>query len=256
MKMRIAGLMCLAMLFVLCACGASAQAVENTPASSGTAEIIQESQNVENLEEFHVKSADEFIDAIGSNRRIVVEAELLDFSTATEYGKSSGEFFYWQDNYDGPGLYITGVENLEIVGQGKDKTTLQATPRYAEVLFFEDCREVSIRDLTAGHLKEAPGSCLGDVLEFKGCSDCEISGCGLFGCGVNGIAAEKCENFKITEIEVYECSNEGAVLMNCKNFSFTDCSIHDCRLNGIYVNGANSGNEWNGKALEGGDNYV
>ena len=249
MKKWFFGLMSLVMLFGLCTCGTAAQAAEN-------ATIVQEEQNAVDLEEVYVKTADEFIAAIGSNRQIVVDMELLDFSTATDYGKSSGEFFYWLDNYDGPGFCITDVENLEIVGQGKDKTTLQAKPRYAEVLFFEDCKNVGIADLTAGHLKEAPGSCVGDVFEFRNCSDCTIRGCGLFGCGVNGISAEKCENFVITETEIYDCSSLGAFLMNCKNMAFTGCSIHDCQINAVYVNGANSGNTWDDKPLEGGENYV
>ena len=183
----------------------------------------------------HVTTADEFLSAIGSNSVIYVDAPLIDFNTASNYGGTSGMYYYWTDVYDGVGLVIRGVQNLQIIGQGKDKTTLQATPRYADVLSFDSCSGISISDLTAGHLREAPGSCAGDVFEFIGCRDVEIRNCGLFGCGVNGIGASGSSDFIIRDTEIYECSEYGANLWNCSHFIFQDCSIHDCYANGLML---------------------
>ena len=139
--------------------------------------------------------------------------------------------------YDGPCLVIQGVRNLKIIGQGKDITTLQATPRYADVLRFDSCSGIGISDLTAGHLREAPGSCAGDVFEFTGCRDVEIANCGLFGCGVNGIGASDSSDFIIRDTEIYECSEYGANLWNCSHFLFQNCRIHDCYANGLMLTG-------------------
>ena len=183
----------------------------------------------------HVTTADEFLAAIGSNCVIYVDAPLIDFNTASNYGGAGGIYYYWMDVYDGLGLVIRGVQNLKIIGQGKGQTTLQATPRYADVLRFDSCSGISICDLTAGHLREAPGSCAGDVFEFIGCRDVEIVNCGLFGCGVNGIGATGSSDFIIRDTEIYECSEYGANLWNCSHFMFQDCSIHDCYANGLML---------------------
>lgn len=182
---------------------------------------------------YHVNTADEFLSAIGSDTIIYIDAPLIDFNTSSNYGGYGGTNYYWIDNYDGPGLVLNGVENLKIIGNGKNNTVLQATPRYAEVLYFENCRDVVISDLTAGHLKEVPGFCMGDVFEFVSCSDITIERCGLFGCGVNGIRAQYCSDFYIQDTEIYECSEYAVTAWSCDHFSFTGCSIHDCGLNGI-----------------------
>ena len=205
--------------------------------------------------EVHVTTADEFLAAIGNYTVIHVDTNLLDFSTASSYGGYGGDHYYWVDNFDGPGLVITGVTGLYIMGQGKELTTLQATPRYSEVLFFDSCRDLYIGDLTAGHLKEAPGSCSGDVFEFLYCSQVIISNCGLFGCGVNGIVAEQCSDFNINSTEIYDCSWNGAQLYTCENFNFENCSVHDCYSNTINL--ADSRRIlWNEAELHNGDNAV
>ncbi len=201
--------------------------------------------------EYHVSTADEFLAAIGSNRTIYVDTEELNFDTAAVYGGAGGNGYYWMDNYDGPGLVITGVENLSIIGQGKENTTLLATPRYADVLFFENCRHVSVQSLTAGHVKETPGYCAGDVFEFIYCRDCSVVDCGLFGCGVNGILADSCSDFRIADTEIYDCSQCGAMIYCSDHFSFDGCSIHDCAENGIWLSDTDHV-YWNDRLLENG----
>ena len=57
---------------------------------------------------------DELIAAIGPNKDIVLEGEFYDFSKATGYGTSSGDYYYWEDVHDGPGLVIRNVDNMTI----------------------------------------------------------------------------------------------------------------------------------------------
>ena len=207
------------------------------------------------IREVHVTTADEFLDAIHNNTIIHVDTPLLDFSTASNYGGYGGDHYYWVDNFDGPGLVITGVSGLHIMGRGKGQTTLQATPRYAEVLYFDSCRDISVSDLTAGHLKEAPGSCSGDVFEFIYCEDVILSNCGLFGCGVNGIVATQCSGFNVNDTEIYECSWTGAQLYTCTGFNFERCSVHDCGSNTIHLSDS-SRVLWDERSLMNGENPV
>ncbi len=204
---------------------------------------------------FHVDNVDDFLAAIGSDTTIYVDCEQLDFSTAANYGGYGGNNYYWRADFDGPNLIITDVENFHIIGQGKDRTTLQAVPRYAEVLNFENCSDISVENLTAGHLKEAPGSCAGDVFEFTNCGEILVRGCGLFGCGVNAIYASNCQGLTVEDTEMYECSNLGAQLMRCSGVSFTGCEIHDCAYNSVYL-GECSNVLWDGAALHEGNNNL
>jgi hypothetical protein len=205
---------------------------------------------------YHVDNVDDFLAAIGSDTTIYVDAELLDFSTAANYGGYGGNNYYWRADFDGPNLIITGVENFHIIGQGKDRTTLQAVPRYAEVLNFDGCSNISIENLTAGHLKEAPGSCAGDVFEFTDCGEILVRGCGLFGCGVNAIYATNCQGLTVEDTEMYECSNLGAQLMRCSGVTFTGCEIHDCTYNSVYVGDNSTAVFWEGTALHEGNNNL
>ena len=178
--------------------------------------------------EFHVTNVDEFLAAIGSDRTIYLDAETFNYSDASNYGGYGGEHYYWVDIFDGPGLVITDVENLRIIGLGKDKTTVEAVPRYADVFCFENCQHVTVAQLTAGHTKGEPGSCTGDVAAFEKCQDVHVVDCGLFGCGVWGIRANDCVRGDILRTEIYECSMGAAVIMRTDGFVFTDCSVHDC----------------------------
>ena len=227
---------------------------ESVPDTAG--DPAQEGQDVYSaLREVHAATADEFLAAIGDNTIIHVETELLDLSTASDYGGFGGSHYYWVETYDGPGLVISGVSNLYIIGQGKEITSIQTAPRYADVLFFDGCSDIYIGDLSAGHRKDISGSCSGDVFEFINCAQITVGNCGLFGCGVCGIVATQCSGFSIFDTEIYECSWIGAQLYNCLNFNFTRCSVHDCSRNTISL--IDSGRIlWDDHSLVNGENQV
>ena len=198
--------------------------------------------------QFHVNTVDEFLAAIGDDRVIYLEAALFDLSTASNYGGYGGTNYYWQATYDGPGLVISGVSNMSIIGLGLYQTNLETLPRYADVLSFLDCADITIQGLTAGHTKGA-GSCSGDVFSFRNCADCTILGCGLFGCGVNGVNAYDCRYLKIQETIIYECSGYGAVIQDCESTTFAGCAIRDCTFNMVWVRGDGEVT-WDGKTPE------
>ncbi len=178
--------------------------------------------------EVSVRTADEFLAAIGSNRTIVIDTGLLDLSTASDYGVLGGEHYFWRDWYDGPELVIRDVQNLSIRAAGDDPAacTVTAVPRYANVLAFLDCTGIRVSGLTAGHT-EGQGTCTGGVLMFENCSDIAVSGCRLYGCGILGIEASYCSGLKVTECEIYDCSQGGVRLYETRGAAFTDCDIHD-----------------------------
>lgn len=163
-----------------------------------------------------VTTADEFLAAIGSDTEIIVEAERIDLSTAAGYGSASTEYYRWDDPFDGPELVITGVSNLTIRGAGEDRTAtvISAVPRYADVLTFENCSNIHVKGITAGHTEE-PGYCLGGVLFFQNSQNILVENCGLFGCGTVGVNAYSSKDIQIVNNEIYECSVGGVEFTNC-----------------------------------------
>lgn len=199
------------------------ETVEAVPVETPVTSVITGAQKT-----VTVSTVDEFLAALAPDTEIVLQAELLDLSTATGYGETGGEYYRWQEEFDGPSLYITNLTNLTIRSDVSDRTarTVSATPRYANVINFENCANVWLYGFTAGHTKE-PGSCIGGVIGLWNCQDVLIEGCGLFGCGIYGVMAYSSKDIQIAKDEIYECSQGGLCLTDCKDVFVTDTTFRD-----------------------------
>ena len=176
----------------------------------------------------HVSTVDEFLSALAPDTEIILDAEFYDLSTATGYGEANATYYRWEEVFDGVQLSIQDVSNLTIRAEGDDikAHTVSARPRYAHVLNFDNCSAITIEGFTAGHTFE-PGSCAGGVLGFQGSQDILIRNCGLYGCGVVGVWAERSKNIQVANCDIYECSWGGIYMVACKDVTFTDNTIRD-----------------------------
>ena len=175
-----------------------------------------------------VKTVDEFLEAIGPDRTIILDGALFDLSTASNYGKTGTEYYYWNESNDGPELVIQNVSGLSILAFSDDAaaTTISATPRYADVLTFKSCSELDLVGFTAGHTKE-PGSCSGGVLNLNNCHGVRIDRCRLYGCGILGLETHECTGISLKETEIFECSQGAGRFYDTDGITFTDCDVHD-----------------------------
>ena len=207
-------------LLLLAGCGLAAG-----PKSGPDGELAVD-PSAENV--VRVSTVDEFLAAIAPNTTIELTAGEYDLSTASNYGEDSGSACYeWVKTYDdGYALEIHQVDDLAITGEGADKVTIAAVPRYANVIQFRFCRNVTVAGLTAGHTQGA--FCTGNVLFFDTCTDCTVRQCGLFGCGVLGVNAADCSGLTVEDTEIYECSSGAVFLMSCRNVRVTNCEIDRC----------------------------
>lgn len=206
-----------------CSPDAPAETAETKPYEISVTPVITKSQTA-----VTVTTADEFLAAIAPNREIIVDAALIDWSTAAGYGTENGEYHRWDESSDGPELVISGVSNLTIRGAGEEHTenVLSSVPRYAYVLLFENCSNIHIRNLTAGHTEEE-GFCWGGVLGFVNCRDILVEYCGLYGCGTVGVMGDSSANMQIIRNDIYECSAAGLKLSNCDAVNVDGCTIRD-----------------------------
>ncbi len=201
--------------------------------------------------EVMVTSVDEFLEALGPDRTIILDGPFFDLSTASNYGGIGTDCYYWAEDYDGPELVIHDVNGLTIYAKDSSSgaTTLAAIPRYADVLSFRNCENLTLSGFTAGHTKE-PGSCSGGVLNFQNCNQVTLEKMRLYGCGVLGIQAFQCATLNILRTEIYECSQGGASFFQCDGIRFADCGIHDVPSPALRFN--ESGDKlWNGEAIVG-----
>ena len=185
-----------------------------------------------------VTNADEFLAAIAPNTEIVIDAEVIDFSTAKDYGGGPTKYYRWEDIYDGPGLVIAGADNLTIRSKdGKTKNhTINAVPRYANVLTFINCDNLVLSGFTAGHTKE-PGVCAGGVLMFQNCEFISVDNCGLFGCGILGVQAEGCTGIALRKCDIYECSYGGVSMRDTTGITIEKCTFRDLGGNNLMFSG-------------------
>ena len=185
-----------------------------------------------------VTNADEFLAAIAPNTEIVIDAETIDFSTAKDYGGGPKKYYRWEDIYDGPALVIAGADNLTIRSKdGKTKNhTINAVPRYANVLTFVNCDNLVLSGFTAGHTQE-PGACVGGVLRFQNCTMISVDNCGLFGCGTLGVDAEACTSITLRSSEIYECSNGGVQMLDTTGITIEKCTFRDLGGNNLMLSG-------------------
>ena len=190
--------------------------------------------------EVHVKTVDELLAAIAPHTTIYLDGEEFDLSTAADYGAGAAAYYSWVDTYDGPQLTLHDLDDLSLLGGGIGVTLVSAVPRYADVLYFENCRDISLADMTLGHRVE-PGFCSGNVVELSRCTGVSIERCGLFGCGEIGVSASFCSDLLVSETNIYDCSFLGANLYKVEDALFSGCSITNCGgewgFNGIQLDG-------------------
>lgn len=179
-------------------------------------------------EVWRVATAEEFLQAIGPDREIILEAGQLFLEDVHDYAIGRTEWYYWDGQYDGPELVIRNVENMTIRAASDERKAhvISAVPRYANVLTFENCSAITLQGFTAGHTLE-PGYCRGGVLAFRECRDVLVDHCGLFGCGILGVDASDTGGLQVKNCEIYECSDGGIQLYSCEDVEIGGCAFWD-----------------------------
>ena len=175
----------------------------------------------------HVTNVDELLASIAPGVTIYLEDGIYDLSQAAGYGSYTGDaYYYWMNCYDGPGLVLRDLDNFTLTAGGPHRASIIAEPRYADVISFETCGNITLSNFTAGHAQE-PGECAGGVLNFVDCKDTVIQDCSLYGCGVLGVSAYSCNDLSIRYTEIHHCSYGAFSIQNCVNVSIERCNIHD-----------------------------
>ena len=180
-----------------------------------------------------VSSVKELLEAIRPDAKILIEPGYYNLS---DYLNEIPDLDEWNENheyvqilkaFDGLEIFVKNASGLCIRGDSDDPsaTELVVDPRYAAVLNFSDCPNLTLGCLTMGHTDM--GDCSGNVLEFDGCRGILLDRMDLYGCGVYGIG---CNDFSgdltVTDSVIRDCAYGIFEIVNgAGEFRFTDCSF-------------------------------
>lgn len=204
------------------------------------------------MRHFTVRTAAEFLAALGSNRVVTLapgtvinlSKALAERTVVEDNGCQWRDDFYQDremvkielivssDVYDGRQLELVNVHNLII--RGSKDCYIIVEPRYADVLTLYNCRSVSIENLTLGHTYD--GECSGGVIYCMNSEGISVKNCDLYGCGTTGLNAYDCSGIVVESSIIRDCSEGILELHNSANCSFLDCDFLRCECySGVYI---------------------
>lgn len=171
-----------------------------------------------------VSNPEDFFRAIGSNRTIRL--------TAPQYNLSSlNPQLEWTHAamskvFDGYELIVKNVENLTITSATSQRSLVSNEFRYAAVLKFENCRNITINNVESGHWPKK-GYCRGSVIYTSNCQNVQIDKSVLFGSGTYGIEAYNSDRITINDSVIKECTYGIVSLNSMKNFTANRCQFNN-----------------------------
>lgn len=183
------------------------------------------------VSEITVSTAEELVSALGSNRRILLEEGTYNL-TAVKPGYINANV-YFGEKHDGPELFLDGIHNLTIQGIGDEQSEIIVEPRYANVLNFLNCSNISIANIKAGHTED--GTCSGGVFLFNNCKNIQIDDTDMYGCGTLGLILEKVTAVKVTGSTIYGCTTGIMSAQGSSNILLKDCVFRDNAAYGLMI---------------------
>ena len=183
-----------------------------------------------------VASEQEFFEAIRPGAVIALQPGHYDLGAwIAETWETEGErwnerhpFVRLQECYDGVEAVFCSTDGLCILGLGRDRseTELYVEARYANVLGFEGCLNVSLANLTLGHSEGGP--CAGSVVMANRVSGLTLTNVDLYGCGNYGVSCLEGGGLSMRGCTVRSCS--GGPMYRYGGWgedSFEDCVFVD-----------------------------
>lgn len=181
-----------------------------------------------------VNNAKEFINALGSNKHIILNKNTYNISSQGNY--SPNEKVSWEEVYDGMELTLNSIENLTIEGSGKEPVEIVAEPRYAYIFRLNNCKGITFKNIKAGHtIIPNKYECEAGVLSITSSSSISISKCTLYGCGSEGVNAMHTNGLKMEDSIIEKCNLRVMDLFSCSDFIFKNSTFRNCKYQDMFL---------------------
>ena len=171
-----------------------------------------------------VDTAEELVAAMDSNTKVILKKGIYNLSKLKQ--EYSERKVFWEGVFDGNQLVLAGVDNLTLECEADDFAEIVVEPRYANVLSFRNCSNITVRNIKAGHTPEQ-GECAGGVLAYDYSSNINIINGELYGCGIEGLILNNTNNLSFANSSIHNCNTAIMLLNNSKNISFYKSKFYD-----------------------------
>ncbi len=235
-KSNIVKLFLLAMILCICSgCGGASDKGEPavTPEQTSTAPtpILPEpfappEESVVEDEAIYVSTAGEFLEAIAPDVVIELAPGTYNLTEYLHEASDNVSDYVTRTFTDGWQAEIREVDGMTIRGAKDGKVEVVVEPRYSDVLYFNDCSDIVIENITLGHTIEQ-GNCQGAVLAFDYCRKISLDGLDLYGCGTYGVVADHTVGISLKDCIIRECSYGIIDLRLCSDAVFEGCDFRD-----------------------------
>ena len=187
-----------------------------------------------------VFTAEQFLNALGSNRNVLIAKDTEIDLTPILNDKSlfRTRFKMWmpdassginggretvvsEEVFDGRQLTLVNMKQLLIEGEQNSRIVVE--PRYAFCLNFVDCSQCTVRNLTIGHTEG--GYCEGGVIGVKRGWRNMVTDCDLYGCGTYGLDLDGTNSFSLYSSKIHDCTYGIMQLQNCEAVHCTHCDF-------------------------------
>ena len=191
-----------------------------------------------------VYTAEQFINALGSNRNVLIAKDteinltpilndqerfrtrykmwMPDVSKGVAGGR---ETLVSEEVFDGRQLTLVNMKQLVI--EGERNSSIVVEPRYAFCLNFVDCNNCTVNNLTIGHTEG--GYCEGGVIGVQRGWRNSVFNCNLYGCGTYGLELEGTNSFSIFASSIHDCTYGIMQLRDCEAVKCTHCDFFNNR---------------------------
>ena len=193
---------------------------------------------------YSVTNETEFLAALGSNRTVVIAAGAhLNLSRVLEREEmfvgergrrwtgdataivSKEPLVVSESETDGRQLALVNMKNLII--KGEQNSSIEVDPRYSYCLYFINCENCEVHNLTIGHTEG--GYCSGGVIGVRGGRMTLVKDCDLYGCGTYGLDLIETSDFALMNSNIHDCTYGIMELRSCVSVKFTKCDFFSNR---------------------------
>ena len=193
---------------------------------------------------YSVTNETEFLAALGNNRTVVIAAGVhLNLSRVLEREEmfvgergrrwtgdataivSKEPLVVSESETDGRQLALVNMKNLII--KGEQNSSIEVDPRYSYCLYFINCENCEVHNLTIGHTEG--GYCSGGVIGVRGGRMTLVKDCDLYGCGTYGLDLIETSDFALMNSNIHDCTYGIMELRSCVSVKFTKCDFFSNR---------------------------
>ena len=187
--------------------------------------------------EVTVGTAQEFVNSIGSNKKIILKPGVYNLSGVKQINNSDFGVKYIPVD-DGNELNIIGIHDLTIEGSKEGKVEIKVDPRFANIMNFSNVKNITIKNIVAGHTP-SKYECNAGVLKFTNSNNISISNSHLYGCGSIGLNLHNVSKLEASNCLIDHCSLRAIQIYDSSDIKFIENKIidHEAYSNIVMIDG-------------------